>query len=100
MPGASTLTEIRILISSVPLSLTATRLYMPGTKTFGDIPINGYVTPTRRRGISTGPGAFFWMWVIALLGEVSAFVESTLGQAYKTKFKGSGEFVGGLAYYI
>lgn len=47
-----------------------------------------------------GPGAIFWMWVIALLGAASAFVESTLGQAYKTKLKGSGEFVGGPAYYI
>ena len=30
-----------------------------------------------------GPGALFWMWVVAFLGASSAFVESTLGQIYK-----------------
>lgn len=34
-----------------------------------------------------GPGAIFWMWVIALLGASSAFVESTLAQLYKVKGK-------------
>lgn len=32
-----------------------------------------------------GPGALFWMWVVAFLGASSAFVESTLGQIYKEK---------------
>lgn len=45
-----------------------------------------------------GPGAVFWMWVIALLGASSAFVESTLAQLYKEKGKDS--FVGGPAYYM
>ena len=36
-----------------------------------------------------GPGAIFWMWVIALLGASSAFVESTLAQLYKVKGKNS-----------
>lgn len=45
-----------------------------------------------------GPGAVFWMWIIALLGAASAFVESTLGQIYKEK-RGN-NFVGGPAYYI
>lgn len=45
-----------------------------------------------------GPGAVFWMWVIALLGASSAFVESTLAQLYKAKGKDS--FVGGPAYYM
>lgn len=45
-----------------------------------------------------GPGAVFWMWMIALLGASSAFVESTLAQLYKTKGKDS--FVGGPAYYM
>lgn len=39
-----------------------------------------------------GPGAIFWMWVIALLGASSAFVESTLAQLYKVKGKNS--FIG------
>ena len=45
-----------------------------------------------------GPGAVFWMWVIALIGSATAFVESTLGQLYKQRQKDS--FVGGPAYYI
>lgn len=45
-----------------------------------------------------GPGAVFWMWVIALLGASSAFIESTLAQLYKTRGKDS--FVGGPAYYM
>lgn len=45
-----------------------------------------------------GPGAVFWMWIIALLGASSAFVESTLAQLYKRKGKES--FIGGPAYYM
>lgn len=45
-----------------------------------------------------GPGAIFWMWVIALLGASSSFVESTLAQLYKTRGKDS--FIGGPAYYM
>nr|WP_302830405.1 alanine/glycine:cation symporter family protein [uncultured Bacteroides sp.] len=45
-----------------------------------------------------GPGAVFWMWVIALFGASSAFVESTLAQLYKVKGKDS--FIGGPAFYM
>lgn len=45
-----------------------------------------------------GPGAVFWMWIIALLGASSSFVESTLAQLYKRRSKDS--FVGGPAYYM
>lgn len=45
-----------------------------------------------------GPGAVFWMWIIALLGASSSFVESTLAQLYKRKSKDS--FIGGPAYYM
>lgn len=45
-----------------------------------------------------GPGAIFWMWIMALLGASSAFVESTLAQLYKIKGKDS--FIGGPAYYM
>lgn len=45
-----------------------------------------------------GPGAVFWMWVIAILGAASAFVESTLAQLFKVK--GEKSFMGGPAYYI
>lgn len=45
-----------------------------------------------------GPGAVFWMWVIAIFGAASAFVESTLAQLFK--IKGEKSFMGGPAYYI
>lgn len=45
-----------------------------------------------------GPGAVFWMWVIAILGAASTFVESTLAQLFKVK--GDKSFRGGPAYYI
>ena len=47
-----------------------------------------------------GPGAIFWMWVIALLGAASGFVESTLAQIYKVRDPLTGGFRGGPAYYI
>lgn len=55
-------------------------------------------------GISTaiclgGPGAVFWMWITALLGSASAFIESTLAQIYKRKAD-DGSCYGGPAYYI
>ncbi|MBO4364825.1 MAG: alanine:cation symporter family protein, partial [Eggerthellaceae bacterium] len=46
-----------------------------------------------------GPGAVFWMWIMASIGSASAFVESTLAQTWKVK-AGEGEFRGGPAYYI
>ncbi len=45
-----------------------------------------------------GPGAIFWMWVVALLGGANAFIESTLAQLFKSR--GEGSFIGGPAYYI
>ncbi len=45
-----------------------------------------------------GPGAVFWMWLIALVGSATAFVESTLAQLFKQKHRDS--FIGGPAYYI
>ncbi|AJY76968.1 alanine/glycine:cation symporter family protein [Paenibacillus beijingensis] len=45
-----------------------------------------------------GPGAVFWMWIIAIISSASGFVESTLAQIYKIKDKGG--FRGGPAYYM
>ena len=45
-----------------------------------------------------GPGAVFWMWIIALIGGATSFIESTLGQIYKVK--DGDTFRGGPAYYI
>lgn len=42
-----------------------------------------------------GPGAIFWMWVVALLGMATSFVECTLAQLYKTK-DDQGNYRGGL----
>ena len=46
-----------------------------------------------------GPGAVFWMWIIALIGGASSFVENTLGQVFKEK-NDDGTFRGGPAYYM
>lgn len=46
-----------------------------------------------------GPGAIFWMWVVAFIGMATAFVESTLAQLYKTK-DDNGNYRGGPAYYM
>ncbi|MGM9951457.1 MAG: alanine/glycine:cation symporter family protein [Lysinibacillus sp.] len=46
-----------------------------------------------------GPGAVFWMWLIALIGAASSFVESTLAQLYKAP-ENNGLFRGGPAYYM
>ncbi|TGA69090.1 alanine:cation symporter family protein [Aliivibrio fischeri] len=45
-----------------------------------------------------GPGAVFWMWVVAFLGAATAYAESTLAQIYKEEDEG--QFRGGPAYYI
>ena len=46
-----------------------------------------------------GPGSVFWMWMLALLGGATAFVESTLAQLWKTK-DAEGNYHGGPAYYM
>ena len=45
-----------------------------------------------------GPGAVFWMWMMALFGAATAFVEATLAQLYKRR--GEDSFYGGPAYYM
>ena len=49
--------------------------------------------------VSGGPGAIFWMWIIAILGSATGFIESTLAQIYKVPREGGG-YRGGPAYYI
>ena len=46
-----------------------------------------------------GPGAVFWMWIFAIIGAATSFVENTLGQIYKEK-ESDGNFHGGPAYYV
>ena len=67
------------------------------------IAISGRVGTGNIAGVATaialgGPGAIFWMWVIAFLGASSAYVEATLGQIYKRVV--DGEYRGGPSYYI
>lgn len=67
------------------------------------IALSGRVGTGNIAGVATaiafgGPGAVFWMWVIAFIGASSAFVESTLAQIYKVKQ--DGQYRGGPAYYI
>lgn len=49
--------------------------------------------------VAGGPGAIFWMWVVALLGMATAFVEATLAQLFKIRWR-DGTFRGGPAFYI
>ena len=48
--------------------------------------------------VAGGPGAVFWMWIFAIIGSGSSFMESTLAQIYKER-KSDGNFHGGPAYY-
>lgn len=47
-----------------------------------------------------GAGAVFWMWITALIGSSTAFVEATLAQLHKEKDPLYGGYRGGPAYYI
>lgn len=65
--------------------------------------ISGRIGTGNIAGVATaiamgGPGAVFWMWIIAFLGSASAIIEATLAQTYKEVSKD--EFRGGPAYYI
>lgn len=67
------------------------------------IAIAGRVGTGNIAGVATaiamgGPGAVFWMWIIAFLGSATAFVEAVLGQIYKQEK--NGHYRGGPAYYI
>ncbi|WP_175934312.1 sodium:alanine symporter family protein [Corynebacterium sp. Marseille-P4321] len=56
-------------------------------------------------GVSTaiafgGPGAVFWMWIVAFLGSATSYIECCLAQIYKERDRDTGEYRGGPAYYI
>ena len=68
------------------------------------ISLSGRVGTGNIAGVATaitfgGPGAIFWMWVVAFLGASTAYVEATLAQIYKEK-DDNGQYRGGPAYYI
>lgn len=67
------------------------------------IAISGRIGTGNIAGVATaiamgGPGAVFWMWLIAFLGSSSAFIEASLGQVYKQV--NNGQYRGGPAFYI
>ena len=77
-----------------------------GTSSFGALMIStaSRVGTGNIMGVSTalclgGPGAIFWMWITAILGGASAFVESTLAQIYKKRGVDGGSY-GGPSYYM
>lgn len=66
--------------------------------------LSGRVGTGNIAGVATaitfgGPGAVFWMWMVAFLGASTAYIESTLGQIYK-EIDDKGQYRGGPAYYI
>ncbi len=67
------------------------------------VSLSGRVGTGNIAGVATaiyigGPGAIFWMWMVAFLGSGSAFIESALGQIYKRTE--NGQYRGGPAFYI
>lgn len=69
------------------------------------VSLSGRVGTGNIAGVATaigfgGPGAIFWMWVVAILGAATAYIEAALGQIYKDTDVETGEYRGGPAYYI
>lgn len=67
------------------------------------ITVGGRVGTGNIAGVATaifagGPGAIFWMWMTAVVGAASAFIECTLAQIYKERTP-DGHYIGGLSYY-
>ena len=59
----------------------------------------GYIVGVATAIVSGGPGAIFWMWVMALLGMMTSFSENILGVYYRRKNE-KGEWSGGAMYYL
>jgi AGCS family alanine or glycine:cation symporter len=69
------------------------------------VSLSGRVGTGNIAGVATaigfgGPGAIFWMWLVAILGAATAYIEATLGQIYKETDMETGEYRGGPAFYI
>lgn len=110
--GAGLYFSIRMKFPQIRLIKEMASLLVKGEKSDSGItPFQAFAATVGSRvgmgniaGVATaiyfgGPGAVFWMWCIAFIGASSAFIESSLAQAYKVKDK-SGEYMGGPAYYI
>src|SRR5690606_1445250 len=97
--------QVRGLVEMLRL-LTGSRSSAAGVSPFQalSMSLSGRVGVGNIAGVATaiafgGPGAVFWMWVVAFLGASTAFVESTLAQIYKEKDERR-QYRGGPAYYI
>jgi AGCS family alanine or glycine:cation symporter len=103
--------SVRMRFFQVRLVKEMVRLMLGGKKSSAGISsfqalavsLSGRVGTGNIAGVATaiflgGPGAVFWMWLVAFLGASSAYVESTLAQIYKKNEKG--QYRGGPAYYI
>lgn len=110
--SAGVIFSVRMKFPQVRMVKEMVRLLIHGEKSdTGITPFQAFASTVGSRvgmgniaGVATaiyfgGPGAVFWMWVIAFIGASSAFIESTLAQAYKVK-TGNGEYLGGPAYFI
>ena len=93
---------LRLLKDSSPIGSEGQKRHISSFQAFA-VSVATRVGTGNLAGVATaiaigGPGAVFWMWVIALIGSATAFVESTLGQLFKQHHKES--YIGGPAYYI
>ncbi len=69
------------------------------------VSLSGRVGTGNIAGVATaiglgGPGAVLWMWIIAILGAATAYIEAALGQIYKETDPETGEYRGGPAFYL
>ena len=110
--GAGLYLSVRMKFPQVRMIGEMVRLLVRGEKSDSGItPFQAFAATVGARvgmgnvaGVATaifagGPGAIFWMWLIAFIGAASAFTEATLGQAYKTTDQ-DGQYIGGPAHYI
>lgn len=93
---------VRLLKDAVPGKGSANQKHISSFQAFV-VSLAARIGTGNMAGVATaitvgGPGAVFWMWLIALLGSASGFIESTLAQLYKRKAKEA--FIGGPAYYM
>ena len=104
--------SVRMKFPQIRLFKDMVKQLSPGSKSdTGISPFQAFATTVGSRvgmgniaGVATaiffgGPGAVFWMWVLAFIGAASAFVESALAQAYKIKTP-DGEYLGGPQFFI
>ncbi len=110
--GAGIWFSVRMKFPQVRMFKDMVKLLVHGEKSdTGITPFQAFASTVGSRvgmgniaGVATaiyfgGPGAVFWMWLIAFIGASSAFIETSLAQAYKVRSK-NGEYLGGPAYYI